>query len=86
MLERLLYRMEIVDHAAEAMKRLGIEPITSPIRGGTDGATLSYRGLPCPNLFAGGLNFHGIYEYLPIPSLVMAAETLIEIVTTEVRS
>ncbi len=85
MLERLLYRMEIVDHAAEAMKRLGIEPITSPIRGGTDGATLSHRGLPCPNLFAGGLNFHGIYEYLPIPSLVMAAETLIEIVTTEVR-
>ena len=85
MLERLLYRMEIVDHAAEAMKRLGIEPITSPIRGGTDGATLSHRGLPCPNLFAGGLNFHGIYEYLPIPSLVMAAETLLEIVTTEVR-
>ena len=85
MLECLIYRMEIVDHAAEAMKRLGIEPITSPIRGGTDGATLSHRGLPCPNLFAGGLNFHGIYEYLPIPSLVMAAETLLEIVTTEVR-
>ena len=86
MLECLLYRMEIVDHAAEAMKQLGIEPITSPIRGGTDGATLSHRGLPCPNLFAGGLNFHGINEYLPIPSLVMAAETLLEIVTTEVRS
>lgn len=86
MLECLLHRMYIVDHAAEAMKRLCIEPITSPIRGGTDGATLSHMGLPCPNLFAGGLNFHGIYEYLPIPSLVSACETLLEIVTSPVKS
>lgn len=85
MLECLIYRMYIVDHAAEAMKRLGIEPVTTPIRGGTDGATLSHMGLPCPNLFAGGLNFHGVYEYLPIPSLVSACETILEIVTAPVK-
>lgn len=85
MLDRLVHRMYIVDHAAEAMKRLGIRPVTTPIRGGTDGATLSYKGLPCPNLFAGGLAFHGVYEYLPIPSLVLACETLLEIVTSPVR-
>ena len=71
--------MDIVDLAKEAMQAAGVTPRISPIRGGTDGAQLSFRGLPCPNLFTGGANFHGRYEYLPIPSLVKACETVIEI-------
>ena len=65
--------------AKEAMEAAGVTPQVAPIRGGTDGAQLSFRGLPCPNLFTGGANFHGRYEYLPIPSLVKACETVIEI-------
>lgn len=71
--------MDIVDLAKEAMQAAGVTPRVSPIRGGTDGAQLSFRGLPCPNLFTGGTNFHGRYEYLPIPSLEKACETVIEI-------
>ncbi|WP_296901599.1 peptidase T [uncultured Megasphaera sp.] len=71
--------MDIVDLAKEAMQAAGVTPRISPIRGGTDGAQLSFRGLPCPNLFTGGTNFHGRYEYLPIPSLEKACETVIEI-------
>lgn len=71
--------MDVVDLAKEAMEAVGVTPQVAPIRGGTDGAQLSFRGLPCPNLFTGGANFHGRYEYLPIPSLVKACETVIEI-------
>lgn len=84
MREILEEKMYIVDHAAAAMKRLGIEPIIEPIRGGTDGSKLSFMGLPCPNIFAGGHNFHGKYEYLPIPSLIKAKEVIIEIATTPI--
>ncbi|WP_278673642.1 peptidase T [Acidaminococcus fermentans] len=71
--------MAVVDLAREAMAAVGVKPCIAPIRGGTDGAQLSYRGLPCPNLFTGGANFHGRFEYLPIPSLVKACETVVEI-------
>ena len=71
--------MDVVDLAKDAMKAVGITPVVAPIRGGTDGAQLSFRGLPCPNLFTGGANFHGRYEYLPVPSLVKACETVVEI-------
>lgn len=72
--------MHIVDLACEAMKSVGVEPAIKPIRGGTDGARLSFMGLPCPNLFTGGHNFHGKYEFLPIPSLVKSAETVVAII------
>lgn len=71
---------EIIDYAKEAMENLGIEPIISPVRGGTDGSKLSFMGLPCPNIFAGGLNFHGVYEILPVEFLEKSSETVIEIV------
>jgi len=58
----------VIDYAFRAMEEVGVKPNTRPIRGGTDGARLSYMGLPCPNIFAGGMNFHGRYEYLPVPS------------------
>lgn len=69
----------VVDLAFKAMKAIGIEPIVKPIRGGTDGARLSYMGLPCPNIFAGGMNFHGRYEFLPIQSLKKASEVIVKI-------
>lgn len=78
-------KMYIVNHAAEAMKAVGVEPIIEPIRGGTDGSKLSYMGLPCPNIFAGGHNFHGRYEYLPVPSLEKSMEVIIKIASTQVR-
>ncbi len=71
--------MHIVDVAREAMKELGIEPIVKPIRGGTDGSQLSYMGLPCPNIFAGGHNFHGRYEYVPLESMLKATEVIVKI-------
>lgn len=72
--------MDIVELAKDSMMAVGVTPQVAPIRGGTDGAQLSFRGLPCPNLFTGGANFHGIYEYLPVPSLLKACQTVIEIV------
>lgn len=60
--------MELIEIASEAMKKLAIEPKVCPIRGGTDGARLSFMGLPCPNLCTGGHNFHGRYEYVPVQS------------------
>lgn len=69
----------IVEIAEKAMKELGITPIIKPIRGGTDGSQLSYMGLPCPNIFAGGHNFHGKYEYVPVESMVKAMEVIIKI-------
>ena len=71
--------MDVVDLAKTAMKAAGVTPVVSPIRGGTDGAQLSFRGLPCPNLFTGGANFHGRFEYLPVPSLEKSCQTVIEI-------
>lgn len=69
----------IIDIAEEAMRLAGVTPVVVPIRGGTDGAQLSFKGLPCPNIFAGGLNFHGRYEFVPIPSMEAAERTIIEI-------
>ncbi|WP_298312357.1 peptidase T [uncultured Aquimarina sp.] len=71
--------MHIVDIAEEAMKELGITPLIKPIRGGTDGSQLSYMGLPCPNIFAGGHNFHGRYEYVPVESMIKAVEVIVKI-------
>jgi tripeptide aminopeptidase len=69
----------IVDLAETAMKDLGIKPLIKPIRGGTDGCRLSYMGLPCPNIFAGGHNFHGKYEYVPVESMQKAIDVIIRI-------
>lgn len=70
---------EIVDIAHEAMENLGIKPITKPIRGGTDGSQLSYMGLPTPNIFAGGENFHGKYEFVSVESMTKATNVIVEI-------
>jgi len=71
--------MHIVDIVEEVMKESGIKPLIKPIRGGTDGSQLSYKGLPCPNIFAGGHNFHGRFEYVPVESMVKATEVIIGI-------
>lgn len=71
--------MHIVDLAEQAMKDLGITPLIKPIRGGTDGSRLSYMGLPCPNIFAGGHNFHGKYEYVPVESMQKAVDVIVRI-------
>lgn len=73
---------EIIELAREAMIAVGVTPRIKPIRGGTDGARLSFMGLPCPNLFAGGINFHGRYEFLPVHSLEKSMETIIQIIKT----
>jgi tripeptide aminopeptidase len=69
----------IVELAKEAMEAVGINPIIKPIRGGTDGSQLSFKGLPCPNIFAGGHNFHGKFEYVPVESMQKAVEVIIKI-------
>ena len=71
--------MHVIDIAFDAMKECGVTPRVRAIRGGTDGAQLSFKGLPCPNVFAGGLNFHGPHEFLPIPSLEKASEVVVKI-------
>lgn len=71
--------MHIIDYASRAMEAAGVKPNIKPIRGGTDGARLSFMGLTCPNIFAGGMNFHGRYEFLPIPSLRKASEVIVGI-------
>ena len=80
MREKIEPVMHIIDLAKEAMKSAGVTPVIKPIRGGTDGARLSFEGLPCPNIFAGGENFHSRYEYLPIPSMEKAMEVILEII------
>ena len=75
----------IVDIAEQAMKELNITPVLKPIRGGTDGAQLSYKGLPCPNIFAGGHNFHGKFEYVPLESMVKASEVIVKIAELTAR-
>ena len=79
MKEKVVPVMHIVDIAEEVMKDLGITPLIKPIRGGTDGSQLSYMGLPCPNIFAGGHNFHGRYEYVPVESIIKATEVIVGI-------
>ncbi len=80
MREKIEPIMHIVDLAKEAMEIAGITPIIKPIRGGTDGSQLSFMGLPCPNIFAGGHNFHGRYEYVPVESMIKASEVIVNIV------
>lgn len=72
--------MHIVSLAEQAMIEVGVTPKIKPIRGGTDGARLSYMGLPCPNIFAGGHNFHSKFEYLPISSLEKSMQTILKII------
>lgn len=79
MREKIEPVMHVVDIAKQAMENAGVKPKVQPIRGGTDGAQLSFKGLPCPNIFAGGLNFHGRYEFVPIPSMEKAADVIVEI-------
>ena len=80
MLEQIKPHFHLVTYAKEAIKRVGLVPVECPIRGGTDGAQLSFKGLPCPNIFAGGLNFHGRYEFIPVQSMEKAVETVINII------
>jgi tripeptide aminopeptidase len=79
MKEKVVPVKHIVDIAEKAMKEVNIKPLIKPIRGGTDGCQLSYKGLPCPNIFAGGHNFHGKYEYLPVESMQKAVEVIVKI-------
>lgn len=80
MKEKILPHMHIVETAQKALKNIGVEPEIVPIRGGTDGARLSYMGLPCPNLCTGGHNYHGRYEYIPVQSMEKVVELLVEII------
>ena len=79
MKEKVLPVKHIVDIAEKAMKELDIKPVIKPIRGGTDGSQLSFMGLPCPNIFAGGHNFHGKYEYVPAESIQKATDVIVKI-------
>lgn len=81
MKEKLADHMELVENAKQAMKEVGITPIVQPIRGGTDGARLSFMGLPCPNLCTGGMNCHGKFEYISVQDMEKVVELLIRIVT-----
>ena len=72
--------MHIVEIAKKAMENLGIIPIIKPIRGGTDGSKISFMGLPTPNIFAGGENFHGKYEFIALESMEKATDVIIEII------
>ena len=71
--------MHVIDVVLKAMQEVGVSPKVSPIRGGTDGAQLSFKGLPCPNIFAGGINFHGPYEFVPIQSMEKATKVIVKI-------
>ena len=79
MKEKIMPVYPIVAVAEEAMQAVGVTPIIKPIRGGTDGSQLSFMGLPCPNIFAGGHNFHGKYEYIPVESMEKAIEVIVKI-------
>ncbi|MBO5914706.1 MAG: peptidase T, partial [Clostridia bacterium] len=79
MREKILPHMHIIDNAVKAMERVNVEPCIVAIRGGTDGARLSYMGLPCPNLSTGGANFHSIHEFIPIQSMEKMVEVVIEL-------
>ncbi len=79
MREKIEPVMHIIQVAEQAMRNAGVTPKVVPIRGGTDGAQLSFKGLPCPNIFAGGLNFHGRYEFVPVESMRKASDVIVEI-------
>ncbi len=85
MKEQVMPVFHMVETARKAMEALGITPHVIPIRGGTDGARLSFMGLPCPNIFAGGHNFHGKYEYVPLESMEKAAQVILKIVEMYVK-
>ena len=80
MKEKILPHIHLVDNACLAMEKAGVTPKVVPIRGGTDGARLSYEGLPCPNLFTGGYNFHGRYEYIPLEDMQKSLEVVLNLV------
>ena len=79
MKEKIDPQMHVIDLVLHAMQSVGVAPKVKPIRGGTDGAQLSFRGLPCPNIFAGGINFHGPYEFVPIQSMEKAMQVIVKI-------
>ena len=81
MKEKIEPCMYVVDRAKAAMEAVGIKPLVVPIRGGTDGARLSFEGLPCPNIFTGGQNFHGRFEYIPVEDMEKCVELLVQILT-----
>ncbi|MBQ1230572.1 MAG: peptidase T [Clostridia bacterium] len=80
MKEKILDHMELIENAERAMRAVGVEPRIIPIRGGTDGARLSYEGLPCPNLSTGGANFHGVHEFIPVESMRAMVRVLVELI------
>ena len=83
MKEKILPHMELIENAKAAMLAEGVEPLVVPIRGGTDGARLSYMGLPCPNLSTGGANFHGVHEFVPVRSLEKMVQVLVRLMSVE---
>ena len=83
MREKIEPRWEIVEKARQAMLRADIKPVIKPVRGGTDGSKLSFKGLPTPNIFAGGLNFHGKYEFIPVESMEKAVKVIVNICSSE---
>lgn len=80
MREKIQPHMHLIENAKKAMEQAGVRPVVVPIRGGTDGAQLSFKGLPCPNLCTGGHNFHGPQEYIPVQSMEKTVEILLGIV------
>ncbi|QUB94745.1 peptidase T [Leptotrichia sp. oral taxon 218] len=80
MREIIKNHMNVVEIAQKAMKNVGVKPVIEPIRGGTDGSKISFKGLPTPNIFAGGENFHGKYEFVALESMILAADVIVEIV------
>jgi Di- and tripeptidases len=81
MREQVEPHYHIIDKAVKAMEMAGVKPKIQPIRGGTDGANLSFKGLPCPNIFAGGLNFHGKMEFVPLESMEAASKVILNILS-----
>jgi tripeptide aminopeptidase len=86
MKEKIEPVIHIVDLAKDAMEEAGVQPKIKPIRGGTDGSRLSYMGLPCPNIFTGGHNFHGRYEFIPVSSMRKAVDVIVKIVVNVGKS
>ena len=85
MADIILENIHVLDLAKEAIKSVGLEPVIEAVRGGTDGSRLSYMGLPTPNLFTGGENFHGKFEFAVVESMVLSAETIVAIATLNVK-
>lgn len=79
MLEKIEDNMHVIDLVLQAMNEAGVSPKVQPIRGGTDGAQLSFKGLPCPNIFAGGVNFHGPYEFVSIQTMEKAMMVVVKL-------